>query len=177
MSARALPLPADPERTAADGAPARTPRAVSRKWVASLLSILLLAAVVLPVGQNWAAVPRDDFPFSYYPMFSFEKGDRQRVTYLIVADAAGNRFLLPYLFAGSGGMNQVRRQMARLIDRGQAPRLCRNVASRVARSGDLPAGLETVQIVTGTFLMTEFFAGNRAPLSEMVRAQCPVPRG
>jgi hypothetical protein len=179
MRVGALPLPADLDRESTDGdrRPARAARATSPKWPAALLSIVVLTAVLLPVTQNWAEVPRDDFPLSYYPMFSFEKGDRQRVTYLVTYDGAMNRFLLPYWYAGTGGMNQVRRQINKQVDRGQASRLCRNVASRVARAGDLPDDLNAVQIVTGTFFMSQFFAGNRVPASETVRAQCPVQRG
>jgi len=178
MSAGALPLPADLDREpdGGDRRPRRATRAASSKWAASLLSVVVMAAVLFPVAQNWVDVPQDDFPLSYYPMFSFEKGDRQRVTYLVAYDAVGTRLLLPYQYAGTGGMNQVRRQMNKQLERGQAPRLCRNVASRVARSGDLPAGIHTVEIVTGTFFMTQFFAGNRVPASESVRAQCPVQR-
>jgi hypothetical protein len=152
-------------------------RPTSRKWVASLLSIVLLATVVAPIFENWKARPQDDFPLSYYPMFTFEKSDRQRVTYLVGYDSAQNRFLLPYWYAGLGGMNQVRRQINKLVDREQAPRLCRNVASRVARSTELPADLSAVEVVTGSFLMTRFFAGDRTPISESVRAQCPIRRG
>ena len=179
MSAGALPRPADLDRTPADGdrEPARAERTASPKWAAGLLSFVFLAAVLTPIVENWHEPPRDDFPLSYYPMFSFEKGDRQRVTYLAAYDAAGSRILLPYWYAGQGGMNQVRRQINKQVDRGQAPRLCRNVASRVARSADLPADLSTVEIVTGVFQMSQFFAGNRAPVSESVRAQCPVRRG
>ena len=178
MSAGALPLPADLDRESGDG-DRTTPRArrtASSKWVASLLSVVVMSVVLFPVTQNWVELPRDDFPFSYYPMFSFEKGDRQRVTYLVAYDGAGARLLLPYWYAGAGGLNQVRRQMNKQLERGQATRLCRNVASRVARAVDLPAGIHTVEITTGTFFMTQFFAGDRTPASEIVRAKCPVPR-
>jgi len=186
MSAGALPRPAELDREPADGRrrPAtgdRTPspaaHKASPKWAAGLLSFVFLAAILTPIVENWHDPPRDDFPLSYYPMFSFEKGDRQRVTYLVVYDTARNRFLLPYWYAGLGGMNQVRRQINKLVDRGQASRLCRSVASRVARSTDLAGDMSTVEIVTGAFQMTQFFAGNRTPVSESVRAQCPVPRG
>ena len=179
MSAGALPRPADLERQPSDGdrIPTRAARAASPKWSAGLLSLVILAAVLFPITQNWTDAPRDDFPLSYYPMFSFEKGDRQRVTYLVVYDTASNRYLLPYWYAGLGGMNQVRRQINKLVDRGQASRLCRNVASRVARSTDLGGDMRTVEIVTGVFQMSQFFAGNKVPVSESVRAQCPVPRG
>ena len=178
MRAGALPLPADLDRTSDNGdrKPARVARVSASKWPAGLLSLVFLTAVLLPITQNWTVEPRDDFPLSYYPMFSFEKGDRQRVTYLVAYDGAGSRFLLPYWYAGTGGMNQVRRQINKQVDRGQSSRLCRSVASRVARSGDLPGDLGTVEIVTGTFFMTQFFAGNRVPVSEIVRAQCSVQR-
>jgi hypothetical protein len=178
MSAATLPPRADLDRepVRGDRQPTRAVRPASRKWVASALSLVILAAVVAPVFENWKATPSDDFPLSYYPMFTFEKSDRQRVTYLVAHDSGGGRLLLPYWYAGLGGLNQVRRQMNKMVDRGQASRLCRSVASRVARSEELPKDLVNIQVVTGTFLMTEFFAGNHDPVSESVRAHCPVLR-
>ena len=155
----------------------RAERKASPKWSAGLLSVVILVAMLAPITQNWTDEPRDDFPLSYYPMFSFEKGDRQRVTYLVAYDSANNRFVLPYWYAGPGGMNQVRRQINKLVGRGDAPRLCRNVASRVARSPELSSDLSVVEVVTGIFQMTQFFAGDRMPVSESVRAQCLVRRG
>jgi hypothetical protein len=179
MSTSALPLPEDLDRQPdhGDRTSARATRIASRKWTASLLSIAILATVLFPIVQNWQETPQDDFPLSYYPMFSFEKSDRQRVTYLVVYDKASHRFLLPYWYAGTGGMNQVRRQITKIVDRGDASRLCRSVAARVAKSEDLPSGMKEVEIVTGSFQMTRFFAGDRTPLSESVRAHCSVPRG
>jgi hypothetical protein len=171
------PSVVDREPAGSDREPTRAGRTTSRKWIASALSIVILAAVVVPVLENWKARPRDDFPLSYYPMFTADKADRQRVTYLIVYDAGGARFLLPYWYAGQGGLNQVRRQMNKLLERGQASRLCRTVAARVARSGELSNDMGTVEVVTGIFQMTQFFAGNRVPVSESVRARCAVQRG
>ena len=179
MSAAALPFPPELDHEPPDGERA-TPRSAgtrSRKWVASVISLVLLGAVIAPIGQNWMAEPRDDFPLSYYPMFSFDKADRQRVTYLIAHDADGGRFLIPYWYAGQGGMNQVRRQMNKLVERGESSRMCRSVASRAARSDDLPKNLVNVQVVTGTFFMSEFFTGDRVPATETVRATCAIQRG
>ena len=178
MSAAALSFPPELDHEPPDGerAAPRSAGTRSRKWVASVISLVLLGAVTAPIGQNWMAEPRDDFPLSYYPMFSFEKADQQRVTYLVAHDADGGRVLLPYWYAGQGGMNQVRRQMNKLVERGQSSRMCRSVASRVARSGDLPKNLVNVQVVTGTFFMSEFFTGNRVPATETVRATCAIQR-
>jgi len=141
-----------------------------------VLSLAILAAVVAPIAENWKATPRDDFPLSYYPMFTADKADRQRVTYLVAYAADGGRYLLPYRYAGQGGLNQVRRQMNKLLEQGQAARLCRTVASRVVRFDDVPVEVARVEIVTGIFLMTHFFAGDRTPVSESVRAGCAVQR-
>jgi hypothetical protein len=178
MSTAALPYPdsTDGEYVGDDRGSTRARPAASRKWAASVLSIVVLAAVVAPIAQNWRATPRDDFPLSHYPMFTADKSDRQRVTYLVAYTPDDGRYLLPYRYAGQGGLNQVRRQMNKLLDRGQASRLCRTVASRVVRFGDQPVALNRVEIVTGTFLMTQFFAGNRVPLTESVRAACPIQR-
>ena len=178
MTAAALPFPPEVDREPPDGereAPRPAGRR-SRKWVASVISLVVLGTVIAPIGQNWMDDPRDDFPLSYYPMFSFDKADRQRVTYLIAHDADGSRLPLPYWYAGQGGMNQVRRQMNKLVERDESSRMCRSVASRVARSDDLPKSLVNVQVVTGTFFMSQFFTGNRVPASENVRATCAIQR-
>ena len=157
--------------------PAASPRrAAPRKWLASVLSIGVLAVVAAPVLENFRAEPRDSFPLSYYRMFSEDRADRQHLTYLEGIDPAGKRYLIPYRFAGTGGMNQVRRQINRLVDQNQAATLCRSVATRVARpSSGLPE-LTTVEVITGVFRLSAYFTGDGIPLEENVRARCPVGR-
>ena len=144
------------------------------KWLAGAFSFLMLAVVAWPVVENWAAEPLDSFPLSYYRMFSEDRADRQRLTYLAGLDARGNRYVIPYRFAGTGGMNQVRRQINRRVEQGEAVTLCRSVASRLGRSASRPPGVNTVEVITGTFRMSTYFSGNRAPLEENVRARCTV---
>lgn len=178
MSAAALPDSLGAARAPGHEQPPSArpaPRAPS-KLQASALSLVILAAVLAPVAENWKAAPQDDFPLSYYPMFTADKADRQRVTYLVAYTSDGGRYLLPYRYAGQGGLNQVRRQMNKLLERGQATRLCQTVASRVQRIGDLPVEVSRVEVVTGVFQMTRFFAGDRLPLAESVRAGCVVQR-
>jgi hypothetical protein len=143
----------------------------ARKRLAGAFSVVLLLLVTSPVAENWKDTPEDDFPLSYYPMFSTDRADRQRVTYLVRRDAAGGGTLLPYWYAGAGGMNQVRRQITKLANDGGAQRLCRKVAARAAQDGGGPG---TIEVVTGTFRLSAFFAGDRLPASEAVRARCPV---
>jgi hypothetical protein len=153
------------------------PAAPARKWAAGAMSLVLLALVASPVIENWKADPDDDFPLSYYPMFTDDRSDRQRLNYLIGIDDSGNRQLLESQLVGPGGVNQARRQMSKLIGQKRAPQLCRSVASRVADSAKRHKDIVQVEIVTGTFRMSDFFGGSTpSPSSEDVRARCPVLR-
>jgi hypothetical protein len=71
-------------------------------------------------------------------------------------------------------MNQVRRQINRRVEQGQSVELCRSVASRLGRSLSRPPGVNAVEVITGTFRMSSYFAGTRVPLEENVRAHCAV---
>ena len=157
-------------------APDRAGRAPAGKWLATAFSIAMIAAVASPVLENWKAQPRDGFPLSYYRMFSEERADTQRLTYLVGLDGRGNRYLIPYRFAGAGGMNQVRRQINKLVAQGQADRLCQTVATRLARSAGRLPDLDTVEVITGTYRLSSYFTGNNAPVAEQVRARCRAGR-
>jgi hypothetical protein len=164
------------ERSAPERATDRAERATSGKRVAAIFSVAVLVVVASPVLENWKERPRDDFPLSYYRMFSEERADRQRITYMVGIDAQGNRYLLPYRFAGTGGMNQVRRQMNRLVDQGRASSLCQTAAARVVRAGSRLRAVQRLEVITGTFRLSEYFAGRTAPDAENVRARCSVSR-
>ncbi len=149
--------------------------ALSRRF-ASGTSLLALGAVLWPVVQNWRRVPSDGFPFSYYPMFSAYRSGRTRVTPLVGVEAGGKRHLLHNRYAGSGGQNQVRRQIRRMANEGRADELCVRVIARLAREKPrLHRRLAAVQLVTGTFLLDDYFGGgSREPLREKVHATVVV---
>jgi hypothetical protein len=146
------------------------------KRLAAAFSVVLLLVVASPIVENWKSQSHDDFPLSFYRMFSEVRSDTQRVTYLVGLDSRGGRVLIPYQYAGAGGMNQVRRQINRQVEQGSASRLCQTVSSRVSRAGSRLPELRTIEITTGTFRMSEYFRGNRSPVSENVSARCSVER-
>jgi hypothetical protein len=146
------------------------------KRLAAAFSIVLLVVVASPIVENWRSPSHDDFPLSFFRMFSEVRSDSQRVTYLVGLDSRGGRVLIPYQYAGSGGMNQVRRQINRQVEQGSADKLCERVASRVSRAGSRLPELRTVEVTTGTFRMSEYFRGDQAPVSENVSARCTVAR-
>ena len=101
--------------------------------------------------------------------------------YMVGITAQGERVVIPYNYAGSGGFNQVRRQINRRVSSGKAEKLCEKVSKRLARSiartGNHPlADVVTIQIMTGRYRFDEYFTGNKAPLKEKVRCSCPVSR-
>lgn len=150
---------------------------VPRGWrLASGASILTLGAVLWPIVQNWRRTPSDGFPFSYYPMFSAKRTEKSRVAYLVGLEADGTRHLLHYRYAGSGGHNQVRRQIRRMTVEGRAEELCERVIANLARQGPrLHRKLATVQVVIGEYLLDDYFGGgSREPLREKVYATVAV---
>ncbi len=147
-----------------------------RRAFAYVLSGAVLLAVASPIVQNWRDEPQDDFPLSYYPMFSKERGETTSVTYIVGVDAAGRRRPIPSHYAFSGGMNQARKQLRRVRhDKRRVDALCRLVAARIAGSG-LPenAGIERVYIATVEIHLDDFFRGRREPKKETVHAICRV---
>ena len=163
-----------------DGSPAR------EKGFAGVFGAVLIGAVIWPVVQNWREQPKDGFPLSYYPMFSLKRSDSTTVRYLVGLDAHGVRHLLPHTYAGTGGLNQVRRQINKVVRGGKADTLCKLVAARVAQTDEERfAGVVTVQVVVGRYRLTDYFAETRGSVWERldasrtrdhVEASCPVER-
>jgi hypothetical protein len=135
-------------------------------------SLLLVGAVLAPLIENWRKQPHDDFPLSYYPMFSARRSKRINVYYLVGIDADGKQVRLPYRLAGAGGFNQVRRQINRMARNGSGEVLCEQVARRLAKRSEQPFGtMSEVQLVVGTFRLNDYFAGEKAPAREKILAR------
>ena len=89
------------------------------------------------------------------------------------------RHIITSRYYARGGMNQARRQLARLArNRRTARELCHSVAKKVARKnrGSL-SKVERIRVVRGWFHMEEYFGkGNKTPVRERVYASCRVKR-
>jgi hypothetical protein len=141
------------------------------------LGVVLVVAVLSPIVQNWRRTPVDRFPLSYYPMFSEARGDTGRFNYVVGYDARGQRERIHYSVMGSGGLNQIRRQLQDAIEDGRTARLCQSIAAEIARRpGRRYSDVVRVDVVTGTYRYADYFTGNKTPLDEQVRATCPVER-
>lgn len=147
------------------------------KTVARCISVLVVLVVLSPVVQNWRKKPSDSFPLSYFPMFTQKRQPEMKVTYLVGLDGAGNRHKVPYKFAGNGGLNQVRKQIAAKVRRDEAEDLCGKVAQKLAKRDAPPyADLTEVRVVTGKYSLDGYFTGDKSPRDEVVHASCPIVR-
>jgi hypothetical protein len=151
------------------------PSVAERKSVAIGAGILMIGAALWPIVENWREKPRDNFPLSYYPMFSAKRGKKESINYIVGYDRHGQRHIIPYTYAGTGGMNQVRRQINLLVKRGEAERLCRDVAERLAADREGPlAEVVTVQVISGTYRLSDYFRGAKQPVAEDILATATV---
>ena len=148
------------------------------KLLPALFSIFLILLVLSPIIENFRAKATDGFPLSHFPMFTSKRDATENVTHLVGLDADGNRYVIPHRFAGTGGMNQVRKQIRKSArDKEDAPKLCQTVAENVAeRRGERYAKIVKVVVVSGEYNLDDYFAGAKNPVEEKIRVDCEVPR-
>src|ERR1044071_9853018 len=120
------------ESTPTTPVPVAAPGLEFGKRVAVLASLAMIGAVLWPVRQSWRDDPKDSFPLSYYPMFSAERRAVEGFYYFVGHDKAGKRYYIPHSFAGDGGHNAVRRQIAKMVREDRSDELAQTVAKRLA---------------------------------------------
>jgi hypothetical protein len=143
--------------------------------LALCFSYALIGAVLWPIGQNWRAHPKDNFPLSYYPMFSAKREAVETFYYVVGLDAEGKRRYIPHTIIGDGGGNQVRRQLRKIVNAGRAPELAQQVAERLARKRSYRK-IVSVSVIRGQYSVDDFFHGKKDPISERVYGFAEVER-
>ena len=148
------------------------------KILAVVLSLILLAAVLSPIRENWKDEPRDNFPLSFYPMFNRKRCETTWLTYIVGYDGDGRNIQVPYWFAGSGGFNQVRMQLTKIgRDRTEAQKPCDSIAEKIARSRSIKyRQIVSVKIIRGEFNLKNFFKKTQKPVKTRIVATCEVKR-
>lgn len=147
------------------------------KLFAALFSLAMIGAVFWPIQQNWRAKPQDNFPLSYYPMFSNKREAVENFFYLVGLDAQGVRHQIPYRYIGEGGGNSVRRQLRKIIGEGRGPELAKTVAKRLAKKNTSPwSEIVSVTVCTGKYDVDAFFHGKKETVSENVKGSAQVKR-
>lgn len=153
----------------------------------------VLAAVLLsPVRHYFNGkdkVEEDSFPLSTYPMFSDDRKDRARIPHVAGFTADGERMVPHYSHFGAGGLNQVRKQVTRMVRQGRAVEVAQRYADalaaqreRSAPRGEGPgavrrrreAGIVRVEVVRSRYFFDTYYAGNTTPQVETVHACADV---
>ena len=146
---------------------------------AAWFGALLVAATLAPVVQNWRENPRDDFPFSHYPMFSSERRQLHRQTHAVGITDGGERVPISHRRIGTGGANAVRRQLSRVLREGSVEEMqsyCEAIAARVAAS-DSRSSIQEVRLVSARYDLAGYFLrGEKQPVDVRVLATARVPR-
>lgn len=139
-----------------------------------------------------AKFEQDSFPLSTYPMFSADRKGRIIVPHVVGLTADGQRIVLHHRHYGTGGLNQVRKQIARGVRRGNAAAIAQRYADSLAeqhQAGRLSgssagairrraeAAVVSVLVVRSRFIFDDYFAPGEhstLPKEETVRARCVV---
>lgn len=151
---------------------------MQKAW-ATFLTVVLCVAVLLPVHEDFRGPRGDDFPFSWYPMFSRPRPDPEWSHYVVGRTASGERVLIPSWYYVKGSMNQARRQLDHLVREPRtAMETCERAAKKIARSRRKKMDeVQSVRVVRGYFHMEEYFSkGNKEPVREITFAHCKVDR-
>lgn len=183
---------------AVNGAPhpgtALPPAATARDGWALAAGAALAAALLSPLRHYWSADrraknTRDSFPLSTYPMFSEDRKGSARVPHVVGSTAEGERVLPHHKHFGAGGLNQVRKQIARMVRQGRATEVAQRYADALAAqnargqtTGTGPgstrrrqeARILSVEVVRSRFVFDTYYAGHTAPQTETVHARCAV---
>ncbi|NUL46278.1 hypothetical protein F7P69_13895 [Cellulosimicrobium funkei] len=168
------------------------PRATERDLWALAAGAAFAAVLLSPVRHYFNGKDKneeDSFPLSTYPMFSDDRKDRTRVPHVAGFTADGDRIVPHYSHFGAGGLNQVRKQITRMVRQGRAVEVAQRYADalaeqqrRSAGQGTGPgaqrrrkeAGIVRVEVVRSRYFFDTYFAGNSTPQMETVHARADV---
>lgn len=145
--------------------------------IAAIISLVVIAVVYWPIHYNWSENPVDDFPLSYYPMFTSQRGSTTMIYHSVGRTQDGGTVNLPGKLSGAGGMNTVRRQMRKMCRDGRADELAAQVADRLADSRLVNQHkIIAVEVVKSRYTLESCLAESVQPVSREVLATHPIQR-
>jgi len=143
-----------------------------------LVSVVLTGLVLWPAFRD---PPRDSFPLSNYPMFSYGRPSPMlTMPQALGVHEDGTRTPLPpTISAGTYEVLQSMMTIDAAIRGGpqQQASLCVEIAARIADSGDDDlSDVEAVELAVSTFDCVAYFEGDTAPRERHARHRCEVQR-
>jgi len=148
-----------------------------RKGVAAVITLGFVIAVFLPVSPQFRGDHGDEFPFSWYPMFSRPRPALEKAHYVLGLGENGERYIIHAKYYVKGGMNQARRQLDRLVrTRRTAQETCDRAARNLVRR-QRQAEVVELRVVRGFYDMEKYFSRRETlPEKEEVLARCFIER-
>ncbi len=146
---------------------------LGERWWSYLVSAVAIGAVLYPLQTDPQV---DSFPLSTYPMFTAERPPFADIDH-VVGVGRGRRAPIPPGLVASGEVLQAKVAVAETLRRGRrgAQALCRQVAERVAQSGDL-GWVEHLEVRSDRYQVLGYFSSARAPVTSRLHARCPIER-
>lgn len=156
---------------------------LSHRIYATLFSVIVAAAMFIPLNPDWRGTYGDNFPLSWYPMFASRRPAVERINYVIGLTPEGSH-PVDVSWWSSGGFNQGRSQLDTAIRKqgraaeGPASELCQRIARKLGRRRSGWASTVTeVEFRRGTFRRERWFGeGDRTPDSDRLVLRCTVNR-
>lgn len=139
------------------------------KFTAAFISLSTAIVLFWPVTENLKKKPVDRFPLSYYPMFSHARGTGNTLNYIVGYSKTGMRSYIPYKYIASGGFNQVRRQLNKIVKTKRGSEFLDAVATRMKKKySAFYNRFTTIEIVRGTFDFDSYYLQNNKKLKEEI---------
>jgi len=148
-----------------------------KKIIIAIICVLSLIVVASPVVENWKEKPKDDFPLSYYPMFTKIRGDSTVVSHLYGIDENDNYYPIPHtILSERSGFNSFRKTVSKIIKNGQAQKLCNLASAKLNNFEVAPYNkISVVEVVTSKINIEDFMNKKfEAKKLFIVHARCRV---
>lgn len=149
-----------------------TPKLEARRW--HVFGALLVLTLLSPARAHFISGVEDDFPLSYYPMFTNRRGETTQVEHLTGRLADGTEVMLPGRCFGPGGMNTVRKQLRRSAREGRSDAVLRNVRERLPGCVQMEGELDQVAFVSSVYPLEEATRPQPAPIQRKTLAVLPL---
>lgn len=151
---------------------------IRTKSGAITFSLILSLLVFSPIREHYRAKPVDGFPLSHYPMFANKRPATYSVQYVVGYTDTNERRMVPYKLIGSGGFNQVRRQINKMAKDERGDQLLQQASERIQKKGSRAyQNIVRLELVKGWYHLEDYFLHQKKiPTKEITLAALNIEK-